>query len=67
MWLKGCKTKKIRTFGEGFEIKMSKKWLNNHIYALAKLFKQEKMVGCKWVQVTRSRFKCGSNKIEFQT
>ena len=53
-----------KTFMEVFENKLCQEWLKNHTCMLVKLPKLKRIIGNKWMQVARSRFKGYLNLIK---
>ena len=60
----GLQNKRRKTFRETFENRWSQGWLKNHTCRLVKLPWQKRVIGNKWMQVTRSRFKDYLNLIK---
>ena len=60
----GLQNKRRKTFREAFENRWSQGWLKNHTCRLVKLPRQKRVIGNKWMQVARSRFKGCLNLIK---
>lgn len=61
---KGLQNSKTWTFVEAFEMKDSQRQFKNHAYRLVGVLNQEKVIGSKWMQVARIRFKFDLNIIK---
>ena len=53
----GLQNKRRKIFREAFENRWSQGWLKNHTCRLVKLPWQKRVIGNKWMQVARSKFK----------